>query len=78
MYDKGSNVSLVYENDEKFKYRLLYNGDGKEFICLEPQTNFVNFFKAQKIDDIPYFDVILPNDEKVYISKIGVFEEDLR
>lgn len=78
MYDKGKNVSLVYENDEKFKYRLLYNGDGKEFICLEPQTNFVNFFKAKKPKDIPYFDVILPSGTKVYVSKLGVFEGDLR
>ncbi|MBE7038457.1 MAG: aldose 1-epimerase [Ruminococcaceae bacterium] len=78
MYDKSKNLSLVYENDEKFKYRLLYNGDGKEFICLEPQTNFVNFFKAEKPNDISGFDVILPNESKVYKSLVSIKEGDFR
>ena len=33
---KTTFLKKVYENDEKFAYRLIYNGDANEYICLEP------------------------------------------
>ena len=34
LYDKSKNLRVIYENDEKFKWRLFYNGNADEFICL--------------------------------------------
>ncbi len=34
--DTASGLRMVYENDEKYGFRLIYNGNVDEYICLEP------------------------------------------
>ena len=65
---------IVYEVDEKFKYRLIYNGDGEDFICLEPQTNMVNAPNLKGYEN--EIDVILPNTSKEYVTKIKIEQEN--
>lgn len=66
-------IKVSYEVDEKFKYRLIYNGDGEDFICLEPQTNMVNALNLDGYEN--EIDVILPNQSKEYVTKIWIEQE---
>lgn len=42
IYDATNDLTLVYENDEKYGFRLIYNGNADEYICLEPQNCLAN------------------------------------
>lgn len=66
-------IRVVYEVDEKFSYRLIYDGDGEDFICLEPQTNMVNAPNIKGYEK--EIDVILPNASKEYVTKIRIEKE---
>lgn len=72
--DLNRKIRMVYENDEKFAYRLIYNGDANEYICLEPQNCIANCanspFEREKVG----FDYIKPQEYKEYYSKIWIEE----
>ncbi len=72
--DRESGLKIIYENDKKFGWRLFYDGDAKEFICLEPQTCMVNCQNSEFGSEYTGFDYIKPNSYKKYISKICVEE----
>ena len=76
IYDRFNDLSLLYENDEKYKFRLIFNRG--EFICLEPQNCMANCpnspFERKKAG----FDFIKPNETKKYYSKIRVLKGDMR
>lgn len=76
IYDAGKNLSMVYENDEKFKFRLIYNGNADEYICLEPQTCLANCQNSPFKRDEVGFDYIEPGKSKKYNSKIYIAEGD--
>ena len=63
-------LKIVYENDEKFAFRLIYNGAGDEYICLEPQNCAANAPNAPFGRVEGGFDFIRPGESKKYISKI--------
>ena len=42
IYDNDLDYSMVYSNDSKFRFRLIYNGNADEYICLEPQNCMVD------------------------------------
>lgn len=78
IYDKGNDLSLVYENDEKFGFRLIYNGNADEYICLEPQTCLANCQNSPFDRKEAGFDYIKPKETKTYYSKIYIAEGDKR
>ena len=76
IYDKGKNLSLVYENDEKFGFRLIFGRGG--YICLEPQNCLANCANSPLDRKEAGFDYIKPGEVKEYHSKIYIKEGDCR
>ena len=72
--DEKRNVSIVYEMDEKFSFRLIYNGKADEYICIEPQTCMANAPNAPFDREYAGFDYIKPNEKKTYHTRIYVKE----
>ena len=77
LYDREKQLRVIYQNDEKFDYRLIYNGDANGFICLEPQNAFVNALNTALPEELKGFDYIKPGESKVYHSKITLQKTDL-
>lgn len=65
-------IKCVYENDEKYKFRLIYNGAADGYICLEPQTCLVNAPNMPMPYEESGFDFVEPYGEKEYVSRIYV------
>lgn len=78
IYDAGNQLSLVYENDEKYGFRLIYNGNADEYICLEPQNCMANCQNSPFGREAAGFDYIEPGSSKTYQSKIYIEEGDRR
>ena len=72
--DIKQNIKLVYENDREFGWRLFYNGNADEYICLEPMTCMTNCQNAPFDKAYSGFDSIPPHSSKEYISKIYLKE----
>ena len=72
--DNDKKIKVVYENDVKYQFRLIYNGNADEYICLEPMTCMANC--QNSLFDIEYagFEYIGPGKTKTYISKIYIEE----
>ena len=67
-------IKLMYENDEKFGWRLFYNGSADGYICLEPMTCMANCQNSPFDRAYAGFDSISPHSSKEYISKIYLEE----
>ena len=78
IYNADKQLSLVYENDEKYQFRLIYNGNADEYICLEPQNCMANCPNAPFNREEAGFDYIQPGKSKIYRSKIYIEEGDKR
>ena len=78
LYDGEKDLSVVYENDEKFRFRLIYNGDASGYICLEPQTCLANCPNAPVSREEGGFGYIAPGASETYLSKIMITEGDKR
>lgn len=78
IYDEANDLSVVYENDDKYMFRIIYNGDADEYICLEPQSCMVNCPNAPFQREETGFDYLEPGKSKKYISKISIEEGDKR
>ena len=76
IYDSHNNLSIVYETDEKYKCRLIYNGG--EYICLEPQNCLVNCPNYSMGREEAGFDFLKPGEIKKYYSKISICNQDKR
>lgn len=74
IYDAGQNLTLMYENDDKFEFRLVYNGNADGYICLEPNTCLANCPNSPFDREEAGFDYIKPGASKVYHSKIYIME----
>ncbi len=74
LFDVNKKVKLVYENDEKFGWRLIYNGNIDEYICLEPQNCMVNCMNSPFAGSFSKVDYIKPNSSKNYKSRICLKE----
>ncbi len=66
--DRG--LRLVYENDEKYAFRLIYNGGKDGYICLEPQTCLANCQNSPFSREEAGFDFLKPRESKSYRSRI--------
>ena len=72
--DKKRKITVVYEMDEKFGFRLLYNGNADEYICIEPQTCMANAPNAPFDREYAGFDYIKPHETKTYHTRIYIKE----
>ncbi len=68
--DVGRGLRMVYENDEKYGFRLIYNGGDEGYICLEPQTCLANCQNSPFSREEGGFDYIEAGKCKVYRSRI--------
>lgn len=70
--DLSKKVKIVYENDEKFGYRLFYNGNGDEYVCLEPMNCAVDAPNAPyDKDKMPRLFSFIPGGKsEEYVSRI--------
>lgn len=73
--DVKKHIKLVYENDEKFGWRMIYNGNADGYICLEPMTCAVNCPNAPFDRAYSGFDSIPPHCSREYLSKIYLKKE---
>lgn len=69
------NLSLIYENDEKFAFRLIYCGGSEGYICLEPQNVLANCANSPIPRDEAGFFYIEPGKTETFNSKIYIREE---
>ena len=74
MTDVGNHLRLVYENDEKYGYRLIYNGGCEGYICLEPQNCLVNCANAPFSRSETGFDFLRAGESKIFRSRIFLEE----
>jgi aldose 1-epimerase len=74
--DLGIGVQMVYENDEKYKFRLIYNGADDGYISLEPQNCLANCQNSPFDREYAGFDFLKPDESKTYNSKI--FMEEIK
>lgn len=72
--DLGSGLKVVYENDEKYGFRLIYNGGREGYICLEPQNCLANCQNSPFSREEAGFDYIKPGESKTYRSRIIIEE----
>lgn len=74
--DKNSNLKVVYEIGEKYKYITIWNDNGdKKYACIEPQSWLVNAPNVNLDDNITGFKTINPmeawsEDTRIYIDDI--------
>ena len=71
----GDNSEIRYIYDSKFKFCMLFNGNGEEFICLEPQTCLTD---CLNVSDDPIQDgliVIKPNETVEFQNIITVLKK---
>ena len=74
LLDKENGIKIIYDNDKKFGWRLFYNGNADEFVCIEPQTCMVNCQNSKFDRNFTGFDYIEPQLYKKYVSLIYVEE----
>ena len=75
--DIKSNVSVRYENSANMGYRLLYNGNADEYICLEPQNCLVNYMNEEFDKEYAGFEYLKPGETKMYVSRIQIASSEL-
>ena len=68
--DLANKCRLVYENDEKYTFRLIYNGGKAGYICLEPQNCLANCANSPFTREEAGFDCLAPGESKTYRSRI--------
>ena len=72
--DLAKRLRVVYENDEKYKFRLIYNGGEDGYICLEPQTCLAGCQNSPFSREEAGFDFLKAGEMKTYRSKIFIEE----
>ena len=72
--DLKKRLRMVYDNDEKYGFRLIYNGGDEGYICLEPQTCLANCQNSPFSRSESGFDYIAPRASKTYNSRIYLEE----
>ena len=70
IFDVEKQIKITYKNDEKYNFRLLYNGGAKDFICLEPMNCMANCANSPFDREYAGFSVIKPNETEIFYSEI--------
>ena len=73
--DTKRKISVVYDVDEKFGYRLIYKDNTNEYLCIEPQTCIPNAPNSPFDRTFAGFDYISPKQSKNYHMQIYIKEE---
>ena len=72
--DIGNGLRVVYENDEKYEFRLIYNGGSDGYICLEPQTCLAGCQNSPFSREESGFDFLQTGESKTYRSRMFLEE----
>ncbi len=73
--DTKRNLSVRYDNSANMGFRLLYNGNADEYICMEPQNCLVNYMNEEFDKEYAGFEYLSPRKSKIYISKISITKD---
>lgn len=76
IHDIKRKLSVRYENSANMQFRLLYNGNADEYICLEPQNCLINCPNEDFGIKYSNFEYLKPNEKRMYISKISLQQFD--
>jgi galactose mutarotase-like enzyme len=68
--DTENRQRIVYENDKKYTFRLIYNGGSEGYICLEPQNCLANCPNGPFAREEAGFNYLTPKESKTFRSKI--------
>ena len=64
---KGPGGTLVCERDERFRFVMLWNGDGRQnFVCPEPQSWMVDAPNLPLPPETTGFEALQPGERRVY------------
>lgn len=66
--NEETKAKIFYVLDEKYKYCMLYSNNGKDHICIEPQTWITDCPNFCGERNKYGFDYIEPNEIKIYTS----------
>lgn len=72
--DAKKGIRVVYEPDQKYGFRLIFNGGDEGYICLEPQTCLANCQNAPFERMESGFDFLRVGESRSYRSKIYLEE----
>ena len=72
IFDEETNVTVTYVFDEKYKYCMMYSSNGRDHICIEPQTWLTNCPNLDVDRNECGFDFIEPGEVKIYTSVLRV------
>lgn len=76
LYFPKRGLRLRYETDEKFGFRLIYNGGSDAYICLEPQSCAVDAANASYPAPLARIPFVPPHDSLCFTSKITLEKEN--
>ncbi|MBQ9098912.1 MAG: aldose 1-epimerase [Clostridia bacterium] len=68
--DTKNGLAIVYENDSRLAWRLIYNGQADEYICLEPQNCAVDCINAPYSAGFAKAPFVEPGETDIYHSHI--------
>ena len=72
--DIDKSLRIVYKNDEKYGFRLIYNGGSDGYVCLEPQTCLANCQNSPFSREEGGFDFLQVGESKTYRSRMFLEE----
>ena len=72
--DVRNGIELVYESSDGLGYRLIYNGNADEYICLEPQSCIANCQNSPFPRESVGFSYLAPGESKRFTAKIYIRE----
>lgn len=73
--DTKRNLSVRYENSANMGFRLLYNGNADQYICMEPQNCLVNYMNEEFDKKYAGFEYLPSGKSKIYISNISIIKD---
>ncbi|MBQ3235371.1 MAG: aldose 1-epimerase [Clostridia bacterium] len=75
IFDKNSKMRVEYKNSKNLNFRLIYNGNADEYICLEPQNAMANAVNAPQGRDYGGFTYIKPDRKITFKSEILLLKD---
>lgn len=72
IFDEDTKTKITYIFDAKYIYCMLYSSNGKDHICIEPQTWITDCPNLEVNQDECGFEYIEPNKTKIYTSVLRV------
>jgi len=70
LWDPENSLMMIYENSPELAFRLLFQPEGKDFICLEPQTSLVDGVNAPLSPQEAGILSLKPGEEREFYSRI--------